>query len=627
MRISRHRWLRAGTLVVASTLATAFSTVTSAADAPQRDEPRIEQMTLQLTSSGTGRLGLQLHRADSERLAREAKSSLTLMLDEREGPLAFNDLGEGADLKPGDGVFSGEIPVNFAVLEKLNAEAAQLKVRRISRFDAGTREVVGTEELPQVAIDLAALREGRAVRLPRLSEFAGLATLGARFALAVNPQKSLLLRALSVIEDVDRTHNPCGPIAANSPLKPWTFGHLMEQMSIGSGLPPSAFVERWLNHWKFQQQVLDSSASVVLDSVSATAAANMDNLIINPWRQRSGGGQLNLSIAPFRLLAIVNRPDLALSSYTGAPSNNGGELRFVFGLMNVRDQNQDGDALDAGDTCQPREMAVIFEYEVPLQQCQAIKSWANEWLSLSGMSMLDPAFNSKLEALTESVVTHGAAPAKPNQNALNQLRTNEIDLTGIWQFREFHIAAGSGPLRQALTVNNPREHQAAFTATALTPAPINLNGSPLLLNEILTNLGDIIAGDYAVPEFSAGSRFQGGASSYNINTFWDHPALSTAAELDGRFKFSLNTCSGCHTRETNTGFYHIRPTGPGSLPLLSGFLLNNPHNVVDNRMIPHQFNEMDNRAQALSALANQSCRLLGGVPPFQVLRPRLRNVH
>jgi hypothetical protein len=622
MHITQRRWLRSCTVIAASCLAG----IAAAADTPTKEDPRIEQMTLQLTKAGLGRLGLQLHPGDRERLNKETNGHLTLMLDEREGKVDFNDAGEGADVKRGDGIFSAEIPVSFPQLERLNGEVAKLKVRRISRFIPGTREVAGVDELPETAIDLIALKEGRVIRLPRLGEFGPLQTLGGS-PVVINPQKSLLLRSLPIIEDSGRTHNPCGPIANNNPLKAWTFGHLMQQMSIGSGLSASQFTEQWLNHWKVQQQVLDSTNSITLDSVSAAAAANMDALVINPWRQRSGGGALNLSIAPFRLLAIVNRPDLALSSYTGGPGNNGGELRFVFGLMEARDQNNDGDALDVGDTCQVTEMAVIFEYGVPIRSCQGIKTWANDWVSLSGLLPGDPAFNDQLELLTESVVKNGAAPTKPNQNALNQLRTNEIDLTGIWQFREFHITTGSGPLLQALTVNNPREHQAAFTATGLTPAPINLNGSPLLLSEIQNNLTDIVNGDYSVQETSAGFPFQGGASSYNINTSWDHPGLSTAPELTARFKFSLNTCSSCHTGETDTTFYHIRPTPPGSPPVLSGFLLNNPHNVVDVRMIPHQFNEMDNRKQALSTLANQSCRLFGGLPPFQVMRARLRSVH
>jgi hypothetical protein len=367
----------------------------------------------------------------------------------------------------------------------------------------------------------------------------------------------------------------------------------------------------------------------VLDGVRNNALAAVDNLIINPWRARSGGGALDLRIAPFRLEAILYRPDLAKSSPYPGSKNSAGELRFVFGLVEARDGNSDGDALDPADTCQPHEMAVIFEYGVPLADCQDIKDWANKWVNLSTLLPGTPAFGAALEALTEVVVKQGAAPGKPNQNALNQLRTNEIDLTGIWQFREFVLRAGGGPLIQTTVKNNPREHQAPFTAVpGTTPAPIDLNGTPPFLAEVISKLPVILAGAYVVPEVTGGGApFLGGASSYNFPTFWDHPGLSTPAELTARFKVSLNTCSGCHTGETNTFFYHVRPGGPGSPPTLSNFLTMNPLVVTDNRGINHTFSEMDHRKQALSDLANQSCSFRGGIPPFQLLRLPMASVH
>jgi hypothetical protein len=436
----------------------------------------------------------------------------------------------------------------------------------------------------------------------------------------------LLIRSLPVIEDPSRTMNPCNAISSNLPLKKWTFGYLMDQMAQTSGLTSSAFVEQWLDSWRTQQIVNATGGAPVLDATSAAALANIDSIVINPWRQRSGGGALNLSIAPFRLQAIVYRSDLAQSSpYGGASAgNSAGELRFVFGLMEVRDQNGDGDANDPGDTCQTSEMAVIFEFGVPISSCTGIKAWANSWVNLSTLLPGDPMYNSALEALTEAVVQHGTAPTKPNQSALNQLRTNEIDLSGIWQLREFGLTPGNGPLMQTTTKNNPREHQVAFTSVpGTTPTPINLNGTAPLLTEILASLSP----GYVMPEVSGGAPFMGGASTYNFNTFWDHPALTTAAELEGRFRFSSKTCSGCHTGETATTFYHIRPVGPGAVPLLSNFLQTSPFNVTDNHGLTHTFAEMDNRKQALANLANQSCSFTGGLPPFQLQRVALASTH
>lgn len=589
---------------------------------------KVDNMLLALAQDGSGVLSLSLDANERKRVARDnQQAAFQLSLNPREKAVTFNDLGKAPDAKAGDGLFTGSIPLNLDKLTALNREISQLKTSMPLRFAPGSRLVSGREEISQTnAIDLAALKKGLTIRLPILAELGPLKTLGAVTTASINPQKSLLIRSLPVIEDPGRTMNPCNSIASNAPLKKWTFGYLMEQMAIGSGLSASDFVEQWLGAWRTQQIVNASGGGPVLDATSAAAAANVDSLIINPWRQRSGGGALNLSIAPFRLQAIVYRSDLAQSSPYGGSSagNNAGELRFVFGAMEVRDQNSDGDANDVGDTCQPIEAATIFEYGVPLSSCLDIKNWANSWVNLSTLLPGDPAYNSALETLTESVVRNGAAPAKPNQNALNQLRTNEIDLTGIWQLREFVITPGSGPLMQTTTKNNPREHQVAFTSVAgTTPAPINLNGSAAVLNEILASMSP----GYEMPELSGGAPFMGGASTYNFNTFWDNPALTTPAELEARFQFSAKTCSGCHTGETQTTFYHIRPAGPGAVPTLSNFLQVSPLTVGDNHGLSHTFAEMDNRKQALANLANQSCFFSAGLPPFQLQRVALASTH
>ncbi|WP_437833102.1 hypothetical protein [Sorangium sp. So ce1153] len=590
---------------------------------------RVDDLFLQLPRSDLGALSLKLAGRERERVAAEnGEASFKLSLSEREPSVEFNDLGRDLDARAGDGLFTGAIPVSVELLTQLNREVSRLRETAVRRFVPGSRVVSGSERIETTsAIDLEALRRGAVVRLPRIGELGPLKTLGAVTTASINPQKSLLIRSLPVIEDPARTMNPCNAAVANNPLKKWTFGHLMEQMAQGSGLSSSDFVKQWMNAWRAQQSVTATGGAPVLDATSTAAAANVDSLILNPWKQRSGGGALNLSIAPFRLQAIVYRSDLAQSSPYGGSSagNSGGELRFVFGAMEVRDANGDGDAKDAGDTCQPIEMSTIFEFGVPLSSCTDIKAWANAWVNLSTLLPGDPAYGSALEALTEAVVVHGAAPEKPNQSALNQLRTNEIDLSGIWQLREFVLPAPGGPLTQTTTKNNPREHQVTFTSVpGVTPAPIDLNGSPALLGEILNSMGDP---GYQVPELSGGAPFLGGASTYNFDTFWDHPDLSSAAELEARFTFSSKTCSGCHTGETATSFYHIRPAGPGASPGLSDLLQNSSLTVTDVRGLSHTFAEMDNRKQALASLANQICGFKFGLPPLQLTRVPLASTH
>src|SRR5882724_5185629 len=88
----------------------------------QTIDPRVDQMNLQLTRSGFGRLTLHLNDFERRRLRESGSNSLTLTLSRKDGAVDFNDSGQGADLKANDGLFSAEIPVHLDLLKQLNAE-------------------------------------------------------------------------------------------------------------------------------------------------------------------------------------------------------------------------------------------------------------------------------------------------------------------------------------------------------------------------------------------------------------------------------------------------------------------------------------------------------------------------
>ena len=67
-----------------------------------------------------------------------------------------------------------------------------------------------------------------------------------------------------------------------------------------TGTDPRVFVEDWLSHWLVSQNI---------NTFNVPARTAMQN-IIDDWRAASGGGLLDLGIAPFRLIAIVPRVDL-----------------------------------------------------------------------------------------------------------------------------------------------------------------------------------------------------------------------------------------------------------------------------------------------------------------------------
>src|SRR5689334_19046262 len=79
----------------------------------QTIDPRVDQLKLQLTREGFGRLALHLDDFERRRLLESGNNSLTLSLNPKDRPITFFDDGRGADLKANDGLFSAEIPISI----------------------------------------------------------------------------------------------------------------------------------------------------------------------------------------------------------------------------------------------------------------------------------------------------------------------------------------------------------------------------------------------------------------------------------------------------------------------------------------------------------------------------------
>ena len=331
------------------------------------------------------------------------------------------------------------------------------------------------------------------------------------------------------------------------------------------------------------------------------ARTAMSTQILNAW-PRLSNGDLDLNRSPFKLVAIINRLDLGRGKGGPYGSSGAGELRFVFTVMN-------------STTCQRpyNSFEVIFEFGVPRTDCFQVKAWAQSWLALSNPSLIlgSSAYNSQLQTLTEQVVVRNAAPTKPNGSAINQVRTNEVLLASPWEMREFRIFS---------TAANPRE----FTTTSLpghlcehvtVRTPFDLFNNSTTLTSFLanpTNNAAILAGTHDVPlDFGSTLNFLGAFPQMPTTGFyWNAPNLNTVANgYNVRHKFSLNTCNGCHARETSTGFTHVGPTGALS-PFLATGMSNplTPYNVTDpvNSTV-RSFYEIRDRAQTLDSTANQSC--------------------
>jgi hypothetical protein len=399
--------------------------------------------------------------------------------------------------------------------------------------------------------DNAAARAGEAPdEAPNLptAEAQADAAVAVDCGLTINTERELLVRALPVVEDTNRTTwngNAAAPVSGA-----WHFGKLMTHMA--GDQPPAVFVENWISTWQTTQTV---------NGQNAPARAAIDQ-IIDAW-PRLGDGSLNLRQPPMRLLAIVNRMDLRSDTRAG-------EGRFVFGV------------LDSGGN--PTQFTVILEYNLPLEVMSA-DEWADAWHALGALAPSSSAYRTALQEITDSFAGPDVLPTRPNGSAISQVRTNEIHLSSPWELREFGLSA-AGDLRMRTVALTPRN---------------GLNGNTRLADFINANTDAILAGTHTVPLVFGGVRFRGARVTNDID-FWSAPGIE---DPEARHLFSLNTCNGCHGAETNTAFLHVNPRSVGQVASLSGFMTGTT--VIDPvDGTPRAFNDLARRADDLETLLCES---------------------
>jgi len=389
--------------------------------------------------------------------------------------------------------------------------------------------------------------------------------------IAIDYNRSLMITAKEVVEDRKRSFDACSGLG--SPGGAWSFGHLVRELAYGSGFTPEEFALRWLSTWESPQKA--NGLTVPKRNLHLQD-------VIDTW-QRLSGGALNIDYFPARLLAIINRPDLA-DNVVGAGS--AGEGRLVFGLVNQEPTTP--------PSCTPISFTIIFEYGIATGSCTEVKAWQQRWKDLD--SAVD--YNQALVSITRAFTDHGSNPSQvPNMSALNQLRTNETMFGLGWQWREFRLRK-SGLLGLVTVKQTPDDH---------------FNGSTTLQSYLAANEGDILNDHLAVPEHfpSALDPFLGAASNTQLSGFfWFARHLATLANpYETRRKFSLATCNGCHTGETGTHFTHIGSEGKretNEVAQLSKFL------VGEDVTVPagggaHHYEDLTERKRAMTDLLARSC--------------------
>lgn len=609
--------------------AAANTTTSSAAMAATNAEliddgsPQIESMSATPlkgeTAEGNALLFVQF--APDQKVGDQVKT----VIDDRD--VLLRDDGTQGDEKAGDGTYTTVIFLDFEELAKnqdeiqaVNAEpdpeiaekqqegAVVTEEERADTdlasdsavlmpdFDE-TRDFVGNKAEPLV--DFRNVQPGQIVPLRRIGTWR-----------RVNPKKSLVITDLDVVENPDRTFNPC--TGAGTPMGRWTFGYLMTQMANqpATGIHPSTFVRNWLNKWMSNQTV---------NGWTVAQRQKIQTLVIDPWVAASGGPHrpLNLAIAPFKLLAIVNRVDLRNNTTYGG--GNAGEGRFVFGVIDRTGGGQIDPYTSTGSrNCRETQFTVIFEYGIDRRGC-AIRDWGRQWHNLRHFALGSPAYNAALQAITDQFTAAGVAPHKPNGSALNQLRTNEVELLlgvstdPVWELREFKIG-GEPPV-------NPG--QLEEVTVKLTP-DLSRNRTQLLTDYVNLNTPSILTQTHDVPPTFNGQLFLGGSSlaprdptlPVDVNTHWNNGRWPVITNRQARHLFSLNTCNACHTGETNTVFTHIKPVPFGTEAGLSGFMNGItpvtgvvPFKVVDpaDGTPTRKFNEFRRRRIDLDILVHSPC--------------------
>jgi hypothetical protein len=363
---------------------------------------------------------------------------------------------------------------------------------------------------------------------------------------SVRSRRELEITDLSVVEDPVRT----------APGGAWTFGKLMENIASSATAAPD-MVEALLSTWASDQTV---------NGFTVFSRPSLGDTILTPF-PRTANGKLDLSKAPFRLLAIVNRIDL-----NDLPTNTAGEGRFVFGAL-----DQFGNALP---------FTMILEYRIPVASAADLTNLADAWHGLSGSTVVFPSedYNKALQAITDGFTKHGAAPGQPNDSAIGQVRTND-NFFGEWEFREFHLSGTSGHLEPA--------------SPALTP-DASFNGTQTLADYINANQDTILTEKHVVPAMFEGVPFQAGSLLTDFFT-WSAPGV----DPETRHRFARNTCNGCHTPglETNVPVFQVQPRSQGQESVLSPFLLGEDQQVFDPfANLFRNFHELGRRGRVLHDL-------------------------
>jgi hypothetical protein len=515
------------------------------------------------------------------RFADERRGS-TIPIDGGRGTVPLRDDGVAPDAKALDGEFAAHVHLDPQAYAREQARRAGLAKRVQSVPVFGLRELLRWEPFRPPKT----LRLEPGVRVP-IDGFLGV-------PMAVDPARELLIRHTLVVDDPERTYNPC--LGVGTPMGAWTFGHLVTEIANQpvTGVHPADLAEHWVQQWQ---------SNLSINGFFVPARVVGAQRLLDAW-PRTKDGRLDLAQAPFRLLAIVNRQDLRGNSVYGG--SGAGEARLVFGGVDCS-----GTPGTGGLFPEAQQFTVIFEYGINRSSCPQVRDWAQQWHALGDLALGSAAYNAALQAITDQFTLRDANLLRPpNRSAINQVRTNEIALADIpadsfWQLRESKLRpkGSSAGLLEHVTVAQTPDRSISFTATLRD----YINGAA----------PSILAGTHLVPlQYPPGSPFRGGHIEPGAGFPWDAAGI---IDLNARHLFGLATCNGCHTTETGTTFVHIEPRIYGAESALSDFLTGAGMPKSDPVSgVPRTFHDLLDRQMKLDLTAHMICLKAGDFAPGEL---------
>lgn len=371
----------------------------------------------------------------------------------------------------------------------------------------------------------------------------------------VSIEKELLITDLSVVNDR----------RASASRGAWSFGGLMTALAPNDA---PALVKHWLGSFGRRQTV---------NGFPLPPRPAIRTRLVEPWIRKDGAASFadwtpNLANAPFRLLAIIYRPDLGVVDRDGR-IRSAGEARFVFAALDLRKARNVDDA-------PPLPFTLIFEYGLAAGERNGVRAWAERWHEL-GQLPFGAAYNAALQAITDGFA---GGNGEPSDGRLNQIRTNE-GLALPWQLREFHFDPTAGRFANTPLKDTPHR-KFVLDASALS-------------NFISKQ-----------PDDDLPAKFLGGSTDIPSRSFrW--PQLRIANNVL-RHNFALRTCNGCHGAETgkkaddhsaepvqHRGFRHISGRLRHQVARLSEFMTGDPALVMDPTGKLHTFCDLKIRQRAL----------------------------